>query len=206
MTLPQSKADQYADDVIAPETSEFRLRQIIKDLEIGLKSRPNDTDALMVLGMALFRIGQQEEGLNKMKHSVQSRPSNAYASNFVKSLARHGKYDEAWNVALKYGVQMSSFDAVLCDHYEVLEDDVDKPLKDSLTKTSRLILNLTPYGSSYAVDMDEEDGDTIVDVKADIPASVEEVFEMYCALTKEMAHKFSSEVLMRIVPNFASSL
>jgi len=206
VTLVQSKSDQYADDVIALATSEFRLRQIIKDLEISLQSRPDDADALMVLGMALFRIGRQEDGINKMKYSVHLNPAATGVGNLIKSLTANCKYEEAWDVTLKYSVETSLFDIVLCDHYEVLKDDFDKPFKDSLTEISRLILNITPYGSSYTVEVDEEDGATIVDIKADIPAPTESVFDMYCTLTKGMANKFSSEVLMRITPSFASSL
>jgi len=166
VTLPQSKSSQYADDVVAFNTTEFHLRQIIKDLDCSLKSRPNDADALMILGMALCRVGRLDDGINKMKYSVHLSPDKIGINNLVISLATNCKYKEAWDVIINHNLEISLFDAALCGCYEKTEGVFDEQFHDALTEISRLMLKITPYGSRYEVELDEEDGQKIIDIKA----------------------------------------
>jgi len=206
VSLPQLKSNEYADDVVDFQTTELRLRKIIKDLEQELKSRPNDSDALMVLGMALCRIGRLDDGIRKMKYSVGLNPMSSNFDNLFISLKKNGQYEEAWDVVKHHSLEVSLFDAVLCHDYERITGVFDADFQESLTEISRMILNATPYGSCYEIEIDEEDGQKIVGIQVGIPASVESVFAMYCELTQDMAKNFSSDVLMRVIPMFSSVL
>jgi len=206
LPLPQPKHEVYSQAVTSPHTHPFELQKIIRDIKVDLKHSPETSHLLMLLGMALFRVGQEREGINKMRYSLKLNYNRDNVGNLALSLERHGAYDEAWNLLKQHDMGSSLFDAVLCGRCDTLDARLTEDVYTPLTELARLIFNNTPYGSIYnlSIEDDIDDGKAIINITSKIPAPVESVFSMYCDLTKDMAKKFSGDVLMQVIPKFVS--
>jgi tetratricopeptide (TPR) repeat protein len=82
----------------APESAKAR----IAELELAVKSAPNNSSAIFNLGTAYFQTGQTDSSIEMLQRGLVIEPNNVYAHNFLGlALLRKGRIDSAAKEFLK---------------------------------------------------------------------------------------------------------
>ncbi len=206
---PQSIAVEFG-EVTDPHTSQHRLKEMVDILQRKLKASPSNPDIREYLGIALFRIGDIDDGLSKMKSALTINPSAATAGNLVLGYRRAGMWDESLVIHLKYHDLTEEpvlFSALLSGNYsqEVLSacrTDEQRETLNRIAKSGlpisaviRDIYNSVGENTEFAITVTENSGQDCVDIHMFTNESVEKSVNISDSVFRCLVDNYDSDVL-----------
>ncbi|MDQ6950905.1 MAG: hypothetical protein Q9M26_04505 [Mariprofundales bacterium] len=213
--LPLKRYEQYSASILGENTNEMELHRCIVDMEKIRKIIPSDSRLLELLGIAQFRKGRHREGLRTIRASVVIRPGVSNVNNYILALRQAEEFQEALEVELQhrdietnpmFGLALAG-DYSIRDEYndetrEIIGEIIHEELDQPLTEIARDLFGSGEYGYSYRLKVDRSEKPLTILVFVGIPHTVKKTLEIANGTIASMAKKYSTKVLMHIVPQF----
>ena len=187
---PQKRYEQYASVITSDQASDLELRRMIKDMQSMEKNFPSDGNLKMLLGIAMFRAGMQDDGIAKLHSAVALYPNPSTVNNYVLALRRAENYAKALEVQKQHPehAPIDMIGIALAGDYShqaaewinpFLDEIVTAGLDEPLTVIVRKVFMDSPYGSMHLIDIDHNEGGIVLDVSVAVPfCTVDQALEL----------------------------